>query len=360
MIALFNSNRAWGGGEWWHFQFASWLHDQGDSVVVFCDPNGVLSKKCLQAGIPTKSIAVGNLSYLNLDKRKRLRQHFEQLKIKHVIINGSSDLKLAGPAAQAAKVPRITYRRGLDKSVKQNRHNRRLLNQVVTDILCNTEATKRALLGRPPIVDPSRVQVIYNPIDTERFKPVGTRKGNSKLILGAAGRLVEQKGFDLLLKAMVQVEREYPDIELRIAGTGPLEQELQKQVKMLGLQSVKLLGFVSDMPSFFQELDVFVFSSRFEGFGFALAEAMASGVPAVSFNVSSNPELINDQQTGFLVQAFDIEGFAQRVNILLSDVNLREQLGDSARQIVLEQFSRRVIELEWRAFLNGEPLKADG
>ncbi|MEO1436723.1 MAG: glycosyltransferase family 4 protein [Bacteroidota bacterium] len=354
MIALFNSNLAWGGGEWWHFQFASWLNRQGKPVVVFCDPQGKLYEKCQRESLQTQPVKIGNLSYLHLQKRNQLKKQFERFKVKHLIINGSADLKLAGPVAKKANVARITYRRGLDKPVKQNRHNRWLLNQVVTDILSNTEATKRALLGAPPITDPSNIQVIYNPIDTERFRPSNSKKVSSSLILGAAGRLVEQKGFELLLGAMVQIEKQYPDVELHIAGTGPIEQDLQRQVVALGLQSVKFLGFVSDMPSFFQKLDVFVFPSRFEGFGFALAEAMATGVPVVSFNVSSNPELIDDQQTGFLVQAYDIEQFARRVIDLLSDADRRKQMGQFARQVVVDRFSQPVVERAWQAFLYNE------
>ena len=166
--------------------------------------------------------------------------------------------------------------------------------------------------------------------------------------------MVYQKGFDLFLKAMVEVERQFPDVELRIAGTGPLEQELQNQVQALGLSSIQLVGFVSDMSAFYQGLDVFVFPSRFEGFGFALAEAMASGLPAVAFHVSSNPELIMDQRNGFLVQAFDVESFAQRILDLLSDTNARKRMAECARQVVVERFDRSVIERAWRVFLFNE------
>ncbi|MEM6725844.1 MAG: glycosyltransferase, partial [Bacteroidota bacterium] len=216
MIALFNSNTSWGGGEWWHFQFAQWLKRQNQPVVVFCTPGGELDRKCKEEGLPTQAIHIGNLSYLNGWKRHQLKAQFSNLGITHLIINGSSDLKLAGPVARQAKVTRVTYRRGLDKPVKQNRHNRWLLDQVVTDILCNTEATKRALLGNPPITNPAKARVIYNPIDTEQFQPSRNRPKSSKLILGAAGRLVEQKGFDLLLRALVQIEQQFPNIELRI------------------------------------------------------------------------------------------------------------------------------------------------
>lgn len=352
MIALFNSTKTWGGGEWWHYQFAEFLKQSGREVIVFAHPKGVLSKKCQDSEIPWAPISVGNLSFLNPIRRIWLAQVFQNLGIDHLIINGSSDLKFAGLSARQAKLKRITYRRGLDKAIRNTRINRYLIGKIVDDLLCNTEATKRSVLATGFNINSERIRVIPNPIDTDQFSPLKTKSNSNNLRIGAAGRLVHQKGFDLLLKAMVEVEKEIPNVSLRIAGTGDLAQELKKQVLDLGLKKVEFMGFEADMVSFYRSLDLFAFPSRFEGFGFALAEAMSCGLASVAFDVSSNPELIADSSMGNLISAFDVQAFAKQLIALLKDDSVRQQTGANARTRIVSRFNRERIEEEWSKFIN--------
>ena len=111
--------------------------------------------------------------------------------------------------------------------------------------------------------------------------------------IGTISRLVRQKDLETLLSAFAIVLSEFPKAELLIVGSGPLESSLKEFAKNLGIEnSVKWLGRTSDTESFYRSLDTFVLTSRYEGFGLVLLEAMNFQVPVVATNISAIPEVV--------------------------------------------------------------------
>lgn len=125
----------------------------------------------------------------------------------------------------------------------------------------------------------------------------------------------------------------HPDWILKIYGDGWMRDQLQQQVKELGLtQNCLLEHSVSDIASKFTESSVFVLSSRFEGFGLVIVEAMACGLPVVSFACYCGPrDIISDGIDGLLVDEGDTEGLAASINRLIEDDDLRIKMGQMAR-----------------------------
>ena len=167
------------------------------------------------------------------------------------------------------------------------------------------------------------------------------------LIVGM-GRLVEQKGFDLLVEAFSRVAARHTDWSLKVMGDGPLRNQLEAQAQKLNLKGrVEFTGAVTDPFPVLRAADLFVFPSRYEGFGNALCEAMACGVPAISFDCPSGPaEIIRHGIDGVLVPPEDVMALASAMDDLMCDATKRETFARRAPD-VLNRFSVDAVLSMW-------------
>ena len=201
---------------------------------------------------------------------------------------------------------------------------------------------KWSCLGIPnPVVD-----IDLKP--DEQAQDIITEVMGFPIRLIAMGRLDHQKGFDLLLTAFKKINEKYPDALLIILGEGPLREELQRQVQDLDLnKNVIMPGRLSNPHSVISRCHVFIFSSRYEGQGLALVEAMACGIAAVSFNCPSGPSyIIQDQVNGILVPPEDTQALADSVIKLLDNDEKRFAIAKEAIH-VSEKYSVENITEEW-------------
>jgi glycosyltransferase involved in cell wall biosynthesis len=165
----------------------------------------------------------------------------------------------------------------------------------------------------------------------------------------AVGRYVYQKGFDLLLQAWSIAEKTHPDWQLAVFGDGDRTQ-YQKQMRELGIDSNRchLNGPTSNIQQEYVNSSLFVFSSRFEGFGMVLIEAMACGLPVVSFACPCGPkDIVTDGVDGILVENGNIEAMADALSRLMNDESLRRSMSQSGRNNV-KRFNIEQIADRWR------------
>lgn len=356
-ICFFNSSKTWGGGEKWHLEAATALDPALFQVVAGVHPDSELRKRLARAGIETRAFAIGNLSLLNPVRLWQLFRWFKSQCIDTVILNLPSDLKAAGVAAKLAGVPRIIYRRGSAIPVRNNLLNRWLFSAVITDVLANSEETKRTVLAHnPTLIEPDRIRVIYNgidlpPVDIPAIDQAAGGQGKP-VVLGTVGRLSYQKNQVFLLDVAKVLKQRGLDFRLSIAGEGPLEQELRAQARALGVADlVDFPGFVDDIPGFMRKIDIFLLCSHWEGFGYVMTEAMASSKPVIAFGNSSVPEIVVDQETGLLTEPGRLDLFADAVAALAVNPALRARMGLAGRRRVERIFSKRRLLEELTEFL---------
>jgi glycosyltransferase involved in cell wall biosynthesis len=178
------------------------------------------------------------------------------------------------------------------------------------------------------------VLTIHNGVpDEPRAAP--DRPGPGQLV-GAVGRVEPQKGFDLLIQALAQLE----DVMLVVVGDGSERQGLEQLAKSLGLADrVVWEGWSEDPRSYLGVFDVVALPSRFEGFPLALLEALLARAAVVAADVGSVGEAVRDGETGLLVPAEDPAALADAIRRLLADADLRRRLGEQGRRLVLENFT---------------------
>jgi glycosyltransferase involved in cell wall biosynthesis len=332
-VCFFNSIRFWGGGEKLLLEHALYFHQRGYEVSLACHSQSPLAQKAASYSIPTFSVKAGSLSFLNPYKLWRLASYFKKSNTDTVIFTASHDAKLGGIAAKLAGVKRIVYMRGLAVPVKSNIINRLLFGNILTHIVANSQETKRTILKHlGGTISESQIQVIYHGISIAEHETAKLQSitDNAKgIVLGNAGRLTTQKGQQYLIEIARILKEKNIEFTLYIAGTGELHKDLTSQIASYGLEKqVILLGFVEEIQSFMQSIDVFLLSSAWEGFGFVIVEAMTHKKPVIAFDVSSNPEIIANYETGFLIPFADTTQFADCIEKIISDPKMLMDMGE--------------------------------
>lgn len=346
-ILFFNTNRAWGGGEKWHFEMAQSLQNRHYPVHVFAAANSALLEKCLQAGLPVSAVRCGKQSYLNPLKVREITKKIAALQAETVILNLPADMKCGGLAAKKAGVRNILYRRGTALPVKPHLINKFFFRNILSGVIANSKETKSLINKRKELIKDDKIHVIYNGIS--KIPDIRKKKSNNTFVIGNAGRLVKQKGQDYLIELAKLLLKHTSDFEIRIAGDGPLRAELEESIRKHELQNhIRMEGFQEDLSAFYNSLDVFVLPSRWEGFGYVMAEAMMHQLPVIAFRVSSNPEIVEHGKSGFLISFEDMNAMTEKIMCLKKDRILAWEMGDFAREHAIKCFShqRSVDELE--------------
>jgi glycosyltransferase involved in cell wall biosynthesis len=228
---------------------------------------------------------------------------------------------------------------------RQDNVNRaRHLLQYPDRIITVSEYNKRYIEEELGIPQPTNVVPVS--VHPEKFQP-GKYQGVDNRILTVA-RLVEKKGIKYGIEAVEKLRKDYGDIEYHIVGKGPLRERLEEKVKEKGLQDdVKFLGHISDerLIQEYDEASVFLLpcviaeNGDRDAMPMVLKEAMSMKTPCVSTDVSAVPELIENGETGLIVESRDADGLAKATTDLLEDSEKRESFGKNSRERIEKHFS---------------------
>lgn len=213
-------------------------------------------------------------------------------------------------------------------------------------LIAECQSSQRHLvqeLGYPA----DRTMTIYNGVEIAGWSPSKAERAalrkklgvkDNQILIGAVGRLDEQKGHIYLLEAMAKLKTLHP-VKCIIIGDGPLRDKLKEMIVELGLKgTVGLLGEQPNIPAWLSALDIFALPSLWEGLPNALLEAMALGLPVVASKVDGVAEAVRHDVSGILCAPKDSQALYVPLQDLVVDPNLRAQLGEGAKKLINEKF----------------------
>lgn len=297
--------------------------------ALFLQGPGPLVKVLQEAGVPASSIEWWRGMRDPLGAWKfwsSLRG--QEFSIVHLHFGGRSVSGLARSATNA-KIIRHLHGRILEpRGLAPVNFSARGMDAVV--------AVSQAVADR--VVD-RQAHVIYSGLPISGHPPA-PRAASDEIVIGTAGRLVELKGIEYLIRAVAALGNEFPSLRVEIAGSGPQRAKLAEECAHAGLgEKIRFLGWIDDIGNALSRWDVFVMPSLEEGFPIASLDAMAAGVPVIASAVGGVPELIQDGETGWLVSPRDADALASRLRLLLGDPDARVKMGAAGFRRVRDHFN---------------------
>ncbi len=334
--------------------------DRGEFEPILCCLHelGDWGEKLRDSGCTTYgNISTSKYSPLTI---RRLTKIFHSEQVDILYVTASFHNAIVGPiAAKFSGVPRtvmayhnfdIVLRAHQDRSIYRDKIQRladRFLTPRFDRIIALAENHKESIANTKNL-PLEKISDINNGIDSSRFhNPIGREEARRQFGLpvegpavGILASLIECKGHRIFLDCARQILHAVPDCVFVIAGDGPLRETLNDQARDLGIADrVHFLGMISNVPDWFASLDVSVMTSFSEAFPLAILESMAASLPVVATNVGSIGEIVDDGDTGFLVERADQDHFVDCVTRLLASAELRHKMGSAARNKVESKYT---------------------
>ncbi len=312
-------------------------------VLGLFQETGTLEKQLQDFGLPSLAMRAEKTGRLKgiLNLRKAILDN--NVAIMHT--HAAWLLPYAIPAAKLAGIPLIYTEHSINalQTMPKLRRALKLAAPFISGIVCISEHIAEYLIKEVGI-NPKKINIIHNGVDTVRFSPEGGKISlpwNEKaFVFGTVARLHDAKDFPNLLKAFAIVHERRPEARLFIAGDGDQHSTITALITELGLEeSVCLAGARSDVPDILRSLDVFVLSSKHEGFPMAVLEAMASGAPVIATRVGGLAALNADGDHIFLVNPENSAALAEAMNELLENADKRAELAAAGLKKVRSDYA---------------------
>lgn len=337
-ILHIDPERRWGGGEAQVLGLLSYLAARGHRNDVLTHPDGRFFRESQVLSVRTIPLVVRN--DLDLRPVPRLRRLIRDENYDIVHFHTKRAHALSFWLSSGIPRPKYVVTRRMDYPETNNWYTRCLYNRKVEGVVAISQKIFDLLVQAG--VEPKKIRLIHDGIDPRLFaSAANARDINSEcVVVGMAAVLEERKGHRFLLEAARRLKTQGCRIQYRLAGDGSLRQSLEKDAIQLGLKDdVQFCGFVSDIPTFLSQVDIFVLPSLFEGLGVSVLEAMAAGKAVIASRVGGLAETVLDGVTGLLVMPGDAEELAAAIARLAGDRSLSREMGQRGRARLQEHFT---------------------
>lgn len=251
-----------------------------------------------------------------------------------------------GPAARLARVPLLWH---IKQDLDRGGMDRLALRLAHAAVACSRDV-QTAFQQRHPD-HAARIGYVPNGIPLDPFLAPGPDLRDQlgipagAAVVGLVGSLSPRKGVDLFVQAALHLAGRHPTAHFILAGEAPpayasfVQAALAPAQALRQAQRLHILGWIEDTPALYRTLDILALPSHVEGFGLVVAEAAAAGVPCVRTASGGHTDTISAGHTGFVTPVADLDALIARLDLLLSDPALRQQMGAAARQHALTHFS---------------------
>lgn len=350
-VLFVNHSMGTGGIETLIVDLAKVLLDRGfaPSVAVF-EPGGSLEPRLSELGVPVHSLA--KRDGVDLGLVLRLRRLIKNTAVDVVHSHNFSAWLYAVLALYGLR-HRVRHVHTEHSNVEY-RVRRYWIERMLGGLTMCTVAVSAAVrdamtrdIGIPDV----RVRLVYNGIDTDRFRPDDARRQSMRralaastdcILIGIVARLEPVKDHVTLVRAFARLRQlSHRPLKLVVVGDGSERAALEREIAACRLAAdVLLVGDQRNVPDWLCALDVYALSSVSEGMNLTLLEAMSAALPVVATAVGGNPEIVTNGETGLLVPARDPEAMARSLLRLVESSELRNQLGGAGRRRVEERFSQ--------------------
>ncbi len=347
-IVISNPRRSWGGASTMALGLARNLRARGHDIVLFCRPGSPLYAE-LKDEMPCEPVLYGaDFPFFAIARAVRaLRRHRPDV----VLSSTRQDLRFTVPAAKMLGIPTVVRRVDIEP-YSASPINRLVIDRLPDHFVANSLATQEAMLASAEWLDESRISIVHNGIDVDRYtKAEGDDLGlpEKACAFGYIGRLEIGKGLPELAAAWIRIAHALPNAHLLIAGIGKFEREFRAQ--MGDAPRVHWLGFRRDVPELMKALDIILMPSREESFGLVAIEAMAAGTPLIASQTGGLAEVIRDDFDGVLIPPYDAEALIEAAVALATDPERRSRLARGGIETARNRFSHGRVAEEYETVL---------
>ncbi len=360
-ILFLNTYKDWGGDEKWTVNIGKGLKAKGHHVVISSHPGLETEKRALENGLEISPFKAGpDIAFWKIPKfRKYLREN----EIDVAVCVQNRDVKIGALAAKLAGVKLVLGRHALD-AMKKRPYHWLVYTKYVDGIITNTQALKNLYMSYGwfkddfiyPVHDGMEINENVDDID---LKSMFDLPKDSIVLLGA-GRVVHQKGFDLLIEVAQMAKNKDLKWRFIIIGSGQLENDLKQLAIDRDVNDfIKFVGFRKNVLPIMKAADLFVLSSRSESMTNVLREAMSMETACIATDVYGISELIEHEKSGYIVEPESSKAIYDGIEHVLSNPKLKTKIEHNSLKRIKSAFTmERMIDQIEQLFI--EQLKKKG